>query len=78
MGLLEIAKAAIFSQQKESLIQHKHLISPQQFSQRLGGFNMSDKLCLQWNDFQENIKNAFGNLRDNSDFTDVTLASEDV
>ena len=24
---------------------------------------MSEKLCLQWNDFQENIKIAFGNLR---------------
>ena len=24
---------------------------------------MSEKLCLQWNDFQENIKGAFGSLR---------------
>ena len=38
---------------------------------------MSEKLCLQWNDFQENIKSAFGNLRDDNDFTDVTLACED-
>ena len=38
---------------------------------------MSDKLCLQWNDFQENIKNAFGNLREDNDFADVTLACED-
>ena len=38
---------------------------------------MSEKLCLQWNDFQENIKNAFGNLREDNDFTDVTLACED-
>ena len=38
---------------------------------------MSEKLCLQWNDFQENIKIAFGNLRDNTDFSDVTLACED-
>ena len=48
-----------------------------QFSQRLLGFDMSEKLCLQWNDFQENIKNAFGNLREDNDFADVTLASED-
>ena len=38
---------------------------------------MSEKLCLQWNDFQDNIKNAFGNLRDYTDFADVTLACED-
>ena len=38
---------------------------------------MSEKLCLQWNDFQENIKIAFGNLREDKDFKDVTLVSED-
>ena len=39
--------------------------------------NMSEKLCLQWNDFQENVKAAFGNLREDKYFTDVTLACED-
>ena len=38
---------------------------------------MTEKLCLQWNDFQENIKSAFGNLREDNDFADVTLACED-
>ena len=38
---------------------------------------MAEKLCLQWNDFQENVKNAFGQLRGNNDFVDVTLACED-
>ena len=38
---------------------------------------MSEKLCLQLNDCQENIKSAFGNLREDNDFTDVTLACED-
>ena len=38
---------------------------------------MSEKLCLQWNDFQENFKTAFGNLREDKHFTDVTLACED-
>ena len=38
---------------------------------------MTEKLCLQWNDFQENIKSAFGNLREEKDFADVTLACED-
>ena len=38
---------------------------------------MSEKLCLQWNNFQNNIKNAFGHLRNTTDFVDVTLACED-
>ena len=38
---------------------------------------MEGKLCLQWNDFQDNVKTAFGHLRDTTDFVDVTLASED-
>ena len=37
----------------------------------------SEKLCLQWNDFQSNIKSAFGELRNDKDFADVTLACED-
>ena len=38
---------------------------------------MPEKLVLQWNDFKDNVKTAFGNLRDDKYFTDVTLASED-
>ena len=38
---------------------------------------MSEKLCLKWNDFQENVNSAFGNLRENNEFADVTLACED-
>jgi len=38
---------------------------------------MSEKLCLKWNDFQDNTNNAFGNMRNDVDFSDVTLASED-
>ena len=38
---------------------------------------MSEKLCLKWNDFQENVNTAFGNLRDDKEFADVTLACED-
>ena len=37
----------------------------------------SDKLCLKWNDFQENINSAFGVLRNDKEFSDVTLACED-
>ena len=38
---------------------------------------MSEKLCLQWNNFQDNVKNAFGSLRESTDFVDVTLACDD-
>ena len=38
---------------------------------------MSEKLCLQWNDFKENVNSAFGSLRNDKEFTDVTLACED-
>ena len=38
---------------------------------------MAEKLCLQWNDFQDNVNNAFRHMRDSTDFTDVTLACED-
>ena len=38
---------------------------------------MSDKLCLKWNDYQDNVNSAFGSLRKDKDFADVTLACED-
>ena len=39
---------------------------------------MEEKLCLKWNDFQGNVISSFGQLRGDQDFTDVTLACEDV
>ena len=38
---------------------------------------MSEKLCLQWNDFKQNVNSAFVSLRNDKDFTNVTLACED-
>ena len=38
---------------------------------------MFEKLCLQWNDFKDDVTSAFGRLRENNDFADVTLACED-
>ena len=38
---------------------------------------MAEKLCLQWNDFKQNISTSFQNLRGDKEFTDVTLACED-
>ena len=37
----------------------------------------AEKLCLEWNDFQENILSGFKDLRLEKEFTDVTLACED-
>ena len=37
----------------------------------------SEKFCLRWNDFQENVNTAFSALRNDSDFTDVTLVCQD-
>ena len=39
--------------------------------------NPSEKLLLQWNDFGENITSSFKELREDTEFTDVTLACED-
>ena len=39
--------------------------------------NASEKLCLQWNDFKDNVTSSFGELRLDKDLTDVTLACED-
>ena len=37
----------------------------------------SDKFCLQWNSFRENTSSTFAQLREDKDFTDVTLVCED-
>ena len=38
---------------------------------------MSEKLCLQSNNFNESVTSAFVRLRDDKEFADVTLACED-
>jgi len=35
------------------------------------------KLCLKWNEFQENAISTFGTLREDREFADVTLVCED-
>ena len=40
-------------------------------------FEMSEKLCLQWNSFNENVNSAFRRLREDKEFTDVSLVCED-
>ena len=39
--------------------------------------NSSDKFCLQWNDFQQNIAATYQDLRKYQDFCDVTLVCEE-
>ena len=38
---------------------------------------MSEKFNLRWNDFQSKVSNSFGVLREEKDFLDVTLVSDD-
>ena len=37
----------------------------------------SEKFCLKWNDFQENIADSFHGLREDLAFSDVTLVCQD-
>jgi len=36
-----------------------------------------EKFCLQWNEFQGNVKTSYSSIRKTEDFSDVTLACED-
>ena len=37
----------------------------------------NQSLCLKWDDFQDQERASFQELRNDTDFTDVTLACED-
>ena len=37
----------------------------------------SEKFCLKWNDFQQNIAASYQELRNNNDFSDVTFVCEE-
>ena len=39
--------------------------------------SLSEKYCLKWNDFQENISTALQFLREDLDFSNVTMTCED-
>ena len=39
--------------------------------------NSPEKLCLKWNDFQQNIVQLYQELRQDSDFSDVTLLCDE-
>ena len=38
---------------------------------------MSEKFSLKWNDFKTTVSNSFGILREEKEFFDVTLVSDD-
>ena len=37
----------------------------------------NEKFCLKWNNFQSTVSGSFGSLREEQDFVDVTLVSDD-
>ena len=37
----------------------------------------TENFCLRWNDFESNLSTAFRELRDDADFFDVTLATDE-
>ena len=39
--------------------------------------SFDERLCLQWNEFRDNLSSAFGDLREDTEFADVTLVCED-
>ena len=39
--------------------------------------DLKEKLCLRWNDFEMNASSAFAQMREDTEFTNVTLVSED-
>ena len=46
-------------------------------SEQLNIMASTEKLCLRWNDFESNISSAFRDLKEDKDFSDVTLACSD-
>ena len=43
----------------------------------LARMTLSEKFCLKWNDFQKYLATSFGEMREDPDFSDVTLVCED-
>ena len=39
--------------------------------------NASEKFCLKWKDFQENVQTTLRSIREDNEFSDVTLVCED-
>ena len=52
-------------------IQDRYFIHDLQLKKNGPSVRMSEKLCLQWNDFKENVSCAFGKLRDGLKWTQI-------
>ena len=37
----------------------------------------NEKYCLAWNEFQKTVSESFGELRNEEDYCDVSLVSDD-
>merc|ERR1712088_403961 len=56
-----------------TLQSHQRRFRPKQRTITMGS---SDNFCLRWNDFESNISTSFRELRDDSEFFDVTLCCD--
>ena len=46
-------------------------------SYKVRSMSSTEKFCIQWNDFEANLSTAFRDMKDEKDFTDVTLVCAD-
>jgi len=51
---------------------------PVYFNEFKMGSSSTEQYCLRWNDFHSNVANAFSDIRDEEDFLDVTLVSNQL
>ena len=70
-----LVKCLITGEKKIKVFLHTLPANPDQSKQTLS--RMSEKFCVQWNDYSDSVKEGFKTLKTNSDFSDVTLACED-
>ena len=47
------------------------------FARIMGSNSQGEKYCLRWNEFSSNLSNAFNELRNDEDFFDITLITEE-
>merc|ERR1712037_734407 len=62
-----------FYRSTRTLQSHQRRFRPQHRTIIMGS---SDNFCLRWNDFESNISTSFRELRDDSEFFDVTLCCD--
>ena len=58
-------------------IQHTLNIEDTSHHNLIDKMGTTENFCLRWNDFESNLSSAFRELRDDADFFDVTLATDE-